>query len=53
MTGIESSLIEKRIFNPPEDFANSAKIKNMMEYTSLCSESDEDYEGYWRKKANE
>ena len=53
MKSIESSLIESRVFNPPNDFAKNALIKNMQDYQKICSLADKDYEGFWGKKATE
>ncbi len=44
---IESVMHEDRIFNPPHKLSNSAHIKNLEEYKSLCEKANSDYEGYW------
>ncbi len=51
MSNIESSLIESRVFTPPHEFAKNAKLKDMHEYLKICKNSDDDYEGFWSKKA--
>ncbi|MFZ9671053.1 MAG: acetate--CoA ligase [Burkholderiaceae bacterium] len=52
-TGIESVMHEDRIFEPPHDFAAKARINSMDAYKALCKEADEDYAGFWAKRARE
>ena len=48
---IESILHEKRIFNPPAEFAESAAIKSMEEYQKLYTLAAKDPTGFWAKLA--
>jgi acetyl-CoA synthetase len=48
---IESILQEKRVFNPPSEFAQQASIKSMEEYKKLCSLAKQDPSGFWAKLA--
>ncbi|MFZ9408205.1 MAG: acetate--CoA ligase, partial [Burkholderiaceae bacterium] len=50
---IETSLVETRIFQPPEAFAKQATISGMAQYQALCAEAEQDYEGFWARRARE
>ncbi len=41
------------VFEPNREFSKAANIKNMCEYKEICTEVDDDYEGYWDKMAKE
>ena len=51
MTEIESSLQEKRSFNPSDNFSSNAKVKSLKEYFEICEESEKNYEKFWSDKA--
>ncbi len=46
-TTIESVLTEKRLFPPPADFAQNARIKSLAEYQQLCATAKADPEAFW------
>ncbi len=48
---IESILQEKRVFNPPVEFAEQASIKSMEEYNKLYALAKKDPTGFWAKLA--
>jgi len=48
---IESILKEKRVFNPPAEFAAKASIKDMTEYKKLYALAEQDPTGFWAKLA--
>ncbi len=48
---IESILQEKRVFNPPAEFAANASIKNMAEYKKLYALAEQDPCEFWAKLA--
>ena len=50
---IESTLIENRVFPPPESLARTARIAGMEAYHALCAEAEKDYEGFWARLARE
>src|SRR5690606_16631547 len=50
---IESVLVEKRVFPPPEDLSASANISGMAAYRALCDEAERDFEGFWARLARE
>ncbi len=50
---IESTLIENRVFPPPESLARAARIAGMEAYHALCAEAEKDYEGFWARLARE
>ena len=50
---IETSLVETRVFAPPESFARQATIAGMDQYRALCAEAESDYEGFWARRARE
>ncbi|HEX8077682.1 MAG TPA: acetate--CoA ligase [Chthoniobacterales bacterium] len=52
-TNIESHLIEKRVFNPPPEFAKRARIGSMAEYQRLYRESIDEPEKFWAREAEE
>ena len=51
--GITSMMGEKRSFNPPKEFRETASIKNMDEYQKLYRRSIEDPEGVWGEMAKQ
>ena len=48
---IESILKEKRVFNPPTEFAQNAAIKSIEEYKKLYALAKQDPSGFWAKLA--
>jgi len=50
-TGIESVLIEDRVFPPPAEFAAKAEIKSFAEYERIYEEAAADVPGFWAKQA--
>ena len=50
---IQSVLKEKRIFEPPSEFASKAHIKSLADYERLCEEAEHDPEAFWANIARE
>ena len=50
---IESTLVENRVFPPPEEFAARARIGSMQDYEGLYKLSVEHPEAFWAKEAAE
>lgn len=50
---IESVLNEHRLFPPPQDFAEHARIKSFEEYERLYAAAADDPAGFWEKHAEE
>ncbi|MHB1951460.1 MAG: acetate--CoA ligase [Acidiferrobacteraceae bacterium] len=48
---IESTLQEHRTFPPPRGFSARARIPSMDDYDALCREAEDDYEGFWARRA--
>ena len=48
---IKSILQEKRVFNPPQEFADRAAVKSMAEYQKLYDLAAKDPAGFWAKLA--
>jgi len=44
---------EERLFPPPKQFADRARIGSMQEYEKLWNEAEADLEGFWGKLAGE
>ncbi len=42
-----------KIYPPNPEFAKNARIKSMQEYHALMNEAKEDYEGFWKRYADE
>jgi acetyl-CoA synthetase len=53
MSAIESVLVEKRVFHPPEALVKSARISGMDAYNALCEEASRDFEGFWARLARQ
>lgn len=53
MATIESVLTETRVFPPSEAFVKQANVPGMEAYRALCREAEQDYEGFWAKRARE
>ena len=50
---IESHLKEKRLFKPPREFAQQARIKNLAQYQRMYRESIRHPQKFWAREANE
>ncbi|MEZ5702085.1 MAG: acetate--CoA ligase [Burkholderiaceae bacterium] len=50
---IESTLVENRVFEPSEATRQDARISGMDAYAALCAEAENDFEGFWAKRAND
>src|SRR5438094_6426121 len=50
---IESHLVEKRVFKPPQDFAKKARIKSLDQYRRMYRESIKQPAKFWAREANE
>ncbi|HIC11985.1 MAG TPA: acetate--CoA ligase [Sulfurimonas sp.] len=47
------SEVKKPVFQPNAEFSKRARIKNMSEYQALQDEAINDYEGFWKRFAEE
>jgi len=52
-SSIETNLVETRVFPPPTGFVSQATIAGMDQYRALCAEAEQDYEGFWARRARE
>ena len=50
---IETNLVETRVFPAPAAFSSQATIAGMDQYRALCAEAEQDYEGFWARRARE
>src|SRR5579859_2979785 len=50
---IQSTLKERRLFDPPSDFSSRAHVKSMADYERLYEEADRDPETFWSNIARE
>src|SRR5438128_1696445 len=50
---IESHLVEKRVFKPPLDFAEKARIKSLDQYRGMYRESIKQPAKFWAREASE
>ncbi len=53
MSAIESVLVENRVFPPSDASMQGARIAGMDAYKALCAEAEADYEGFWRRMAQD
>lgn len=53
MSTIESVLVENRVFPPPAELAAHARVGSMAAYEALCREAEQDFEGFWARRARE
>ena len=53
MSGIESVMVERRVFEPSEAIKQSATVSGMEAYKALCAEAEQDYEGFWGRLAKD
>ncbi|MDX9717040.1 acetate--CoA ligase [Thauera sp. AutoDN2] len=42
-----------RIYNPSEEMVKNAAVSGMDGYRALCKEAEDDYEGFWGRRAKE
>ena len=52
-TNIESTLTETRVFEPSDEFKNTAHVQGMETYRRLCAEADADPSKFWAGIASE
>ncbi len=50
---VESSLIEKRVFNPPQEFMEKAKISDLHQFKQMWRDSIEKPDEFWAGMAEE
>jgi acetyl-CoA synthetase len=50
---IQSTLKEKRLFDPPSEFSAKAHVGSLAEYERLCADADRDPEAFWGSIARE
>src|SRR5215471_16967935 len=50
---IESHLVEKRVFEPPNDFNSQARIKSLAQYRRMYRESIRQSAKFWSREAKE
>ena len=51
--GIESHLVEKRVFKPTKEFSKKARIQSLAQYRELWEESVNKPEKFWAREAAE
>ncbi len=42
-----------RIYNPPQEMVENAAVSGMEGYRALCKEAEDDYAGFWGRRAKE
>jgi acetyl-CoA synthetase len=52
-TDIQSTLNERRVFDPPSEFSSKAHVGSMADYERLYEEADRDPETFWARIAAE
>ena len=52
-SAIQSTLVENRVFEPSAATRAAARISGMDAYHALCAEAEQDFEGFWAKRARE
>ncbi len=50
---IQSVLQEHRVFPPPREFSEHARVKSMEEYEALYARAAADPDGFWAEVAGE
>jgi acetyl-CoA synthetase len=53
MSTIQSVMHEARVFPPAQSFVRQANISGRAAYDALCKEAEQDYQGFWAKRARE
>jgi acetyl-CoA synthetase len=44
---------QARIYYPSDEVVKNAAVSGMDGYRALCKEAEDDYEGYWGRRAKE
>jgi acetyl-CoA synthetase len=52
-SAIQSTLVENRVFEPSAETVAAARVGGMDAYQALCAEAEQDFEGFWAKRARE
>ena len=52
-SAIQSTLVENRVFEPAAAVKQAARVSGMEAYNALCKEAEQDFEGFWGKRAKE
>ncbi|NIC43033.1 acetate--CoA ligase [Aquabacterium sp. A08] len=52
-SAIQSTLVENRVFEPSAATVQAARVAGMDGYNALCAEAEQDFEGFWGKRAKE
>ncbi len=52
-SGIANVMREERLFPPPKEFAEKARIGSLEQYETMWKEAADDLEGFWGKMADE
>jgi len=52
-SAIQSTLVENRVFEPSAATVAAARVAGMDAYQALCAEAEQDFEGFWAKRARE
>src|SRR5574343_448568 len=47
------NMSNEKVYQPSADFVKNAAVSGMDGYKALCAEAEQDYEGYWGKRAKE
>ncbi|MDS1142481.1 acetate--CoA ligase [Pusillimonas sp. SM2304] len=50
---IDSILVENRVFSPSAKAVAGATVSGMEHYQALCTEAENDHDGFWTRLANE
>lgn len=50
---IQSVLVETRVFPPSQQAATGASVPSLASYQALCAEAEQDFDGFWSKRARE
>lgn len=49
--GMESLYVERRVFHPPKEFVDKARIRSLEEYKEIYERSIKDPQGFWAEMA--
>jgi len=52
-SAIQSTLVENRVFEPSAAVKQAARVSGMEAYNALCKEAEQDFTGFWGKRAKE
>jgi acetyl-CoA synthetase len=52
-SAIQSTLVENRVFEPSPAMVKAAQVGGMQAYNALCAEAEQDFQGFWGKRAKE